>query len=279
MKFYFDIYFAVNFVMDFILLCITGKIMKTELRFFRIFLAALSAALLSFVPILFQSFTVSLCCTVFIPGIMILISFGKRSWSTLFQTVSILFGISFISGGVYNAVAEKAAEVHAAILFIIIFLTMLFCVVFFDIFSFKNDCEPIEIKIFANGKSQKCKLLCDSGSLVKEPISGLFVIILSQKTFDRLYNEKNLGNYEFAVKNKLRLVPIKTASGSTVIKAVLPQAITYTYKKKTIKCNAMIGRSENESFAGFDGIFPKGLLKLKYKQEYDHEIFTKSITE
>lgn len=261
MKFYFDIYFAVNFVMDFILLCVTGKIMKFELRFFRIFLAALSAGIFSFVPIIFQSFAVSLFCTMSIPVIMILVSFGKRSWSTFFQTAAILFGTSFISGGVYNAVAEKVTTVSTVALFMVIFSTMLFCVLFFDIFSIKKDCELTEVTIFGNGKSQKCKLLCDSGSLVKEPISGLFVIILSQKVFDRLYSKTELENCEFAIKNKLRLVPIKTASGSTVIKAVLPQTITYTHKKKTLKCNAMIGRSENESFAGFDGIFPKGLLK------------------
>ena len=59
---------------------------------------------------------------------------------------------------------------------------------FFDILSFSSDTDFVDIVITDKNKIKKLRLLCDSGCLVREPICGTPVILLSPKIFDNLYS-------------------------------------------------------------------------------------------
>ncbi len=257
---YADIYIAVNFIIDFMLLCITAHFMKYEKRLPRIALSSAVAAFLSFITVMFSYRSVSLLSTIYIPAAMLLVAFGKKSAFQFAESYIILFGTAFAAGGIFKALADKYINFSPINLFFVFTAVFLFCFLYFDIFSLKKDCQTVKITIKSKKGEKSFSLLCDSGCLVKEPISGLPVILLSPKEYDSLYKQETDRNEQFMVENKVRLIPIKTASGSAIIEAVIPDGIICKYHNKEISCKVAIGRANEQSFAGTDGIFPACLL-------------------
>lgn len=261
MKFYLDIYLAVNFVMDFFLICLTGRVLHLKTHIFRLILSAIIGAVLALAPIFIHS-TVTLLLRPAIPALMLFISFAKIRPSVFLKAYVMLFGFSFATGGIYCAAAEILPIMRSPkLLFAGSFMIFFFLYWFFDLMSFSSDADSIDVYLEKDGKEKKLRLMCDSGCLVKEPIGGLLVILLSQKVFDSLYPTAVSCDTACSVKLKKRMVPIHTANGNSVICAVMPEKLYYVHGGKRHTCNAMIGRAQNESFSDFDGIFPKSLLK------------------
>lgn len=261
MKIYLDIYLAVNFTMDFFLVCLTGRVLHMKSNILRYAASAVFGAVLALAPLFSQNIGI-LFLRPLIPAVMLFISFGRMNLSVFFKAYLLLFGFSFATGGIYCAASELLPIMeNPKILFAGSFLIFFFCYWFFDIMSFSCDTEYVDITLKKGGKETTFRLLCDSGCLVKEPIGGLPVILLSKEVFDRFYPPESLYNLEDSIRLKKRMVPIHTASGSTIICAVMPEKLYYIRNGKTHLCNAMLGRSENDSFSGFDGIFPALLLK------------------
>jgi len=257
---YADIYVAINFIADFILLYITGHFMKYEKKLWRISLSSLIASILALFAEIYIKDIMSVVLTVLIPVLMLFVSFGKKRQIEFIESFIILYGASFVAGGIFAAIYEKGISVSKPLLFVIFFAVFVFCFIYFDIFSLKKDCETVDITITTRSGENKLKLLCDSGCMAKEPISGLPVILLSPKVYDSIYSPDERKNSDFIVKNKMRLVPIKTAVGTAIIEAFIPDAIICSHKDKTTKLCAAVGRGNENSFAGTDGIFPTTLL-------------------
>lgn len=262
MKLYVDIYLAVNFTIDFFVLCLTAKILSLNSRILRLVLAAFVGAATSIIPILFPSALFSALNIILSPALMIYVTFGKMGIVQFFKTFTVLFGCSFAAGGIFSFIAENVSIMRSPkALFAASFAVFFFCFFFFDILSFSSDTDFVDIVITDKNKIKKLRLLCDSGCLVREPICGTPVILLSPKIFDNLYSPEEYESREGAVRLGKRLVPIKTANGSSIICAVKPEKLTYIHKNTEYPCKAMVGRSNSDSFAGVDGIFPKTLLK------------------
>lgn len=260
MVIYADVYIILNFAIDFILMSVTAHFMKYDKNLLRISSACTAGSLLAFGTIFVSSESISLLSSVFIPIAMLLIAFGRKTLPQFVESYIILFGTAFVSAGIFKALQEKYIRLTPTMVFLIFLFIFIFCFLYFDIFSFKKDCRNVEIKVKSNDCEKSFNLLCDSGCLAKEPISGLPVILLSPQAYNSLYSIDAEHNTEYMIKNRIRLVPIKTASGSSIIEAVIPDSIVCKYNDKEIKCKAAIGKSEVNSFAGTDGIFPSSLL-------------------
>ena len=257
---YADLYIAVNVVIDFILLCITAHFMKYEKRFLRILLSAATASLLSLSTVILPYKITSFLPTLLIPTVMLFVAFGKKTILQFAESYIILFGTAFAAGGMFKALTEKYSVISPIALFLVFSAIFMFCFWYFDIFSLKKDFQTVEITIKSKNETKKFSLLCDSGCLAKEPISGLPVILLSPQKYDCLYTPGKENFTQFMVENKARLIPIKTAAGSAVIEAVIPDEIICKYRNKEISCKAAVARANEQSFAGTDGIFPACLI-------------------
>ena len=261
MKFYLDIYLVVNFTMDFFLVCLTGRVLHMKTNPVRLFLSALCGALLALTPIFIQN-AATLFLRPLIPAVMLFISFGKIKMMVFLKAYIMLLGFSFATGGIYCAAAELLPITQSPkILFAGSFLIFFFCYWFFDLMSISSDADYVDITVKKDGNEKKLRLMCDSGCLVKEPIGGLPVILLSPEVFDEFYPPESLFDLSSAIRLKKRMVPIHTAGGNSLICAVMPEKLSYIRNNKTFSCHAMVGRAQNDSFSGFDGIFPKSLLK------------------
>ena len=253
---YADIYFAVNCIIDFMLLCITAHVAKHPKRLLRIVAASVVAAILSLFSTVMEQNFISLIFAFTIPALMILISFGKTTVLRFFECYMILFGCTFLAGGAFRVLSENDILPNGFFGFLILCFVFLFCFLYFDVFSLKKDTDYVDITIRGEKYEKELHLLCDSGCIAKEPISGLPVILISPKIYDGIYKNKD------NVEHKFRIIPINTASGKCVVEGHIPDNITYQKNKKTIKCSAVIARSNDVCFVGTDGIFPTSLLKM-----------------
>lgn len=262
MTVYADVYFVLNFVFDLLICLICIKVLHIKTKFIKVLAASTIGAASAVAEIMADSIFISVIFTFVIPFAMIFTFSGLKSFSFYIKAYVLIFGTSFVMGGAILWLSRNALFAGTKKLtFLVLFCALFFCFYYFDIFSAESGIRSVEIELECGRKKEKYKLLCDSGCLVREPFSGLPVILLSPNAFDKVFEPRFMFDKAFCVRYKKRSVPIKTAAGSTVVFSFCPDRITYFSKDKKIECNAMVARAENDSFAGFDGIFPENLYK------------------
>lgn len=264
MKLYLDLYFLMNALVDFLLLCVVGRVLHLRQKRLRTAGAAFLGAVFACIALMVGRQAVTLIVAASAPPLMLLTAFGhmggngRRFWQALF----LFFGCSFLFGGICHLIFYRFAPVLNPLLFFAVCTVIFFfSFQFFDLFSLSETLLPVELSLESQGKCYSLRLLCDSGCLLREPVTGLPVILIAPRRYDAIFP----GNMEqdplLASALHMRLVPIKTASGTGVVPAVLPEKLSYITEHSTRKeCRAMLGRAGEDSFAGFDGIFPASLL-------------------
>ena len=102
---YLDEFFVINFIMDFIVLCITKKICKFAATYLRILLSATFGALWSVIALIVPENikgAVNICTYILISALMIRICAGKCNFKELIRGTAILFGVTFcMAGSIY----------------------------------------------------------------------------------------------------------------------------------------------------------------------------------
>lgn len=160
---------------------------------------------------------------------MSIITFGIKPIKRLIKATFWLFAICFIFGGTMFAI-YMFTEIDI----------MLYNngIVYFDIdITFLVICSVIAyivitlitkitdkkapkakeyyIKIQTDKKTVSCQSLMDTGNNLREPFSNFPVIMMDKTMFYELFDEKD----------KIRLIPVSTVSGETLLKAYRPKLI------------------------------------------------------
>lgn len=159
----------------------------------------------------------------------VIITFGLKPPNQFFKRVFFLFAITFIFGGfalavymffdkdillysngiVYFDVDMTFIVVCSVISYIII--TMLTKLT--DKKAPKN--KEYMVCIENNSNSISCMGLMDTGNNLRDPFSGYPVIMVEKSIFQKIFNEE-----------KIRLIPVSTINGESMIKAFKPQKFT-----------------------------------------------------
>jgi hypothetical protein len=120
--------------------------------------------------------------------------------------------------------------------------------------------------------------LADSGNLVRDPISGKQVVLIDRSALSSLtdvavYDDYLNGKVNSASKTGvqsprgLRLIPISTAGGKSMLAASVPDSLTVSFtdhRGKLISCtpDVLIAPSDiNNSANGYKAIVPADILK------------------
>ncbi len=264
MTLYLDLCFLLNFAADFFLICLTGKASGLHSKLPRVIGACTISAVCSCISEICSSRFPELIFLFILPIIMLFICFGKKSPSKYIEAHIILWGSSFLLGGITTVMMNRLGHlISPGMFFGVVLFVMFFCFLYFDIFSSSKDIRSVELSVASKKRTEKLSLLCDSGNLVKEPISGLPVIIVSSRIFDKLFPESKFPDPMTAAGIGLRILPIKTATGDTLSVAAKADSATLVTDGKhesDITELMLIGRAKQDSFGGFDGIFPSSLL-------------------
>jgi len=282
MVYYIEYIFAENFFIDFILLFITGKLIKRIIIFRRLIIAAAIGALYviltayigrDFMTYFIVKFSISI--------LMIMVAYDSKGILTNIRVILCFYITSLIMVGIITALYYLDYDrltVNAIVLSLFIGYAALH-------FFFKEIKARIEksnymrsITIGADNKSKILRAYIDTGNELTDPMTGKPVIVVSIDSIknilgEDLYDEvlcfyrNKESNYENLLNMnnneiKLRIVKYNTISsmGEKMV-CFVPDSIKITDgDKNIINADAVIG------------IYPK---KISQKEDYDALLFKK----
>lgn len=274
---YGDVYFAVNFTMDFLALYLTARGMKLPLRPLRLCLSAALGAIFAVLALLLPDGNpLSAFTTLALPCLLILIAYDRMERPAFFRTLAVFWSISFLLGGAATAVSYLVAQwkrreaviggqvelLPAELPFWgLLAIGLLLAAVISLLLRIRKklpttatvEIGESEERIFSyNG-------LVDSGNLLVEPLSGHAVIVLDRTEAHCLPLELSFLREGGTPKltPRLRLIPYSTATGEGILYGYLPRIVRVNGKPRSA-CVAIAPLPKGERTA--PAILPATLL-------------------
>lgn len=242
---YGDVYFAVNFTMDFLALYLTARVAKLPLRPLRLCLSASLGAIYAILALLlpdgnlFSAFT-----TLAVPFLLILIAYDGMERRAFFRTVAIFWSISFLLGGAATAVsylvaqwAKREAVIGGQVELLpaelpfwgLLAVGLLLCAVVSLLLRIRKKLPATATVEIGESEDRLVSLigLVDSGNLLVEPLSGNAVIVVDRKAADFLPSELSFlrDGGSPTLTPRLRLIPYSTAAGEGILYGYLPRIV------------------------------------------------------
>lgn len=235
---YIDVLIILNILVNYFMLAAVKRISRSHTSRVRLALGALSGGVASLLIFIENLGIIMTVLKIAASLLMILISFGFGSLKQFFKRVLWLFIISFIFGGLIFAIymcfdLDAMIYTNGIVYFDIDMTFLVVCsaaayAVITLISKLLDKKAPKSkeyyITVERNGKSVSCTAFMDTGNNLREPFSGYPVIMACSSVFRELMGgdipiEKLNGS------EKIRLIPISTVSGNTIIKAFRPDRI------------------------------------------------------
>lgn len=210
MTVYLDIVFLENVIMNYIIIFASCVVVKAEVKHWKILVSSSIGAIytivmyLNIIPI-YSNFFMKLLLSF----VMVYISFLPKSWKKLLKNLLIFYLVSFVFGGcvfalmyfvspqlalIKNGVFVGAYPIKIALIgglisFVIIQIS-------FKIVKTKLSKKDMiyDIEIIINKKGIKVRALLDTGNLLKDPITGIPVIVVEHKSLYSVLPTEILNN-------------------------------------------------------------------------------------
>ena len=241
MTIYLDVILLENMCMNYIILFATGIITKVNIKQIRVILSSLLGgvyAIMSFAPIL--EIYSNIIFKFLISVIMVYIAFGPKNIKVLAKEIILFYLISFAFGGcafcllyfikpqdilMRNGYLTGTYPIKIALLggivgFVIV--NIAFKIVKARISKKDMFCD---IQIFFEEKSTQIRAMIDTGNLLKDPISGIPVIVVEKSKLESIIpkgiidnlntilgggKEKTLNEEEEKYLPKFRVIPFSS---------------------------------------------------------------------
>ena len=283
---YVDILFLINFSMDYLCLYISAKILKRAISPKRMILASLLGAIYSVISVFLSVGSgLALAADILVCGLICIVAFHtkKQFKKTLLATL-LYFLVSMTVGGIMTALFNLVNKLDLPFVIadsdglsvwgfaLLAMLAAIFATFGGNFIFKKKEITSCQLKILFDGKEKTFNGMSDSGNLIRDPISGRPVIIIDRRLADGFVDTKILEDFTAGISNKskaysgMRIAPISTVSGKSVIVLLRSDRITLTYtrgsKQESIHPDAMFALGDiGKSAEGYDAIIPYSLFR------------------
>ncbi|MGN1131999.1 MAG: sigma-E processing peptidase SpoIIGA [Ruminococcus sp.] len=228
MTVYVDTLVFTNIIIDYILLSITGKILKINYKQFRLIIASLLGGISSMIILLpSMNFLFNFVTRLFVTIIIVLSGFGYKNFRTLAKRTFVLFLISTSFSGLilfmlsvvksdFISVNNSVVYFNISPLMLIVMTTVAYILLrLIDKIRFEKGNLIHKIKIKYDDKEYTFFSKYDTCCNVKEPFSRSEVILAEEKLL------KNI----IVPDGKYRIIPFNSLGGEGIIKGFLPQEL------------------------------------------------------
>lgn len=285
MDVYADLLFLINFSMDFLCLYLSVKLLHLKQHTGRLLLAAILGGIYSVVS-LFLSVGSGVALAIDVGVCVIMCAVCSAGKGVSLPRIALLcgtyFGISALMGGGMTALYhllnkanlpldDVAGDGISAWMFLALATVSAFAAVFGQrLFSGQSARRTCTVRVRLDGAAWELPGLCDSGNLLCDPISGTPVIVADREEWlqglprdlrsavESEGRETDAGLHT----KRMRVVPMKTAQGSSMAIALLPDEILLEEpngKKRTV--HALIAPSGQPLGGEYSAIVPATLLQ------------------
>lgn len=270
---YADVLIFLNLLVNYFLLCVSGKILNYNAKTLRIILSALIGGISSlyiFFPRL-NIFTETVL-KIATCSVMVLICFGFKSIKSFLKSIGVLFLVTAAYGGIMFAVwlafSPKGMVINNSVVYFNISPLMLIvcssvAYILFSILSrifaqaskFANKCS---ITVFANDKSVRLDAIIDTGNSIEDIFSNSQIIIANKQKVNYLFESLDSNN------SRYRLLPCSTVSGNDVLEGFrCDSAVILNNNTQTVLQKPILAISKTKLNDGYDAIInPKTLGEL-----------------
>lgn len=223
MTIYIDIVLLENIIMNYIILFTTAIVLKTKIKYIRIFISSLLGAIYSVIAYIgILKLYSSIIMKILLSILIVYIAFNPQNLKKMWKNLIVFYLISFVFGGVAFALIYvvkpqeilmkngfflgtyplKTVLLGAIIAFLVILIV-------FKIakgkFSKKDIFCDLEIKI--NNKIVKTTAMIDTGNCLKEPITNIPVIVLEHTLLYECIPKQILNNLEKIIGGDFEGIP------------------------------------------------------------------------
>lgn len=261
---YADILFLINFSMDFLTLCLTGKLTSKKMSRTRLLLSAAFGSLTGTAAMFLLEGIPFVLCGLLTAVLMTRIAFGRDANVSRYSAVSrllrdsvILWGAGTLLGGIMTSILSLGDAVYTEggdERFLPVFL-LCFAISSFLVRLAKHSSakKSAEITVTACSVTVTFSALCDSGCLLTEPISGTPVIVTSEKALGELAAMLHAENPPL----RLRMIPADGVCGHRLLRGFVPESVTVdgAAVSAVIACDG-----GGTDYGGFGGIVPAKLV-------------------
>ena len=274
---YADVLFLVNFTMDFLTLFAVGSILRRRVKALRLTASSVIGGVYGVAscfmggPLIFR-----LIINAAVSVLMCHIAFEKR----IMPTVAAFYGGGCLLGGVmtaiYSLITTSTIDPSAFVsdgtspqgdlplgwTAVVASVMTVAVIAGGRRLKKRRDAFDVTVMLTHNGKTQAFDGICDSGNLLREPLSDRAVIILEKTAFLSTLND---GEAEYftppAMKNgtppsSFRVIPCHSVGGERLLLGYIPERVTVDGSE--VDCTVAMGEN---SFDGRAALVPSVLCK------------------
>ena len=284
---YADLFFLVNFSMDFLCLYLTAKLLHRTLAIGRALLGATLGGLYAVIALFLPLSEVFAFAADALVGLLICAATfaRRRTPSRIWLCFLSFLGISMALGGFMTALfyllnrspLAELAEIEGDGISIWIF-AILACIsgavtlLGGRFFGKQSAYRSAQVEISLGGKLLHLHALADSGNLLCEPMTGKPCILVDTDAIApilpaellhaaRLRDPLRIGSVSRANAKRICLIPTQTATGSGMLLGIRPDRICVDCGKGARQVDAVLAISSlSSSAAGHDALLPSVLL-------------------
>lgn len=287
---YADVLFAVNFSMDFLSLYITSKIGQTRPRAWPMIFAATIGALYATAAVFAETGgAAGVVINVAVAWLMCYVCFGGGGAAYVIGRTLLFYGVGFLLGGVMTAfygllgslggrIGSRTAVINGDLatltgstplptLILLAGIAALLCLVFGRLYDRKKSVKTAELEIAFGGCSISVEALCDSGNLVRDPLSGLPVIFICAKKLRELIplpladvlisgSTEAAAALEGELARKICVISLSGIKEKSIVPGLRADSVTVNGIRKSA-CICCTGEA---SYGGRDCLVPSSLL-------------------
>ena len=270
---YADLLFLIDFSMDLLTLYIVSKVLRRRISLLRMVSAAAMGGVYSVATLSLPKGVFSVLFGLFVCFVMCMTALLSKRWENFAKMplyTCLFFVVSSLLGGMMtafysllnrNPLTPQASKNDLSLWVFAIgaLASGAATLMGSNLLSRTSKSRHGELKITIGQRHGCFSGLSDSGNLLRDPIGGKAVIVLdrdkAEHTFPLLFRREGTLSPELAV--RVRMIPIKTASGSGLLTAVRPDKITLTCDGEEREIDALIASSKEKiSDGGADAVIP-----------------------
>ncbi len=267
---YIDLYFLINFSMDLLCLFLAARLLSYRMPLWRGALTALLGGAYACLSLFFDiggvwGLAVDLAACAFL-GFVAMLK-GKNikqclGFSLVFAATSVVLGgfmtvlFSFFNRiGLDRLFGTEDQEGGGVSVWVFAFLALISAVISAlggKVFRKKSARRECTVKLTYEKKSITLNALCDSGNLLREPISGKLCIVAEAKEIEKILPYEisavlgtNSTSGDIYATNRIRIIPTQTVSG---------EGMMYAIRFDSIRIDAGKGESEVDAFVALGNI-------------------------
>ncbi len=256
---YIDLYFLINLSMDLLCFFLTSRLLSYPFKAPRVLAAAVSGGVYACFALLVSVGGVwGVLLDLGACFLMSVIAVYRRGQMRQSATYALVYAaVSILLGGTMTALfslfnklgldalmgSSEDADGMSVWLFVVLAIISGVAAAFGgSLFRRKSARQRGELKISYSGRSVRLEAMCDSGNMLREPISNKLCVVVDSEAVAKMFP---LGSLERTVgAERIRVIPTKTVNGEGMLYAVRVDAIKLNMGKGWCELDAYVALGE-----------------------------------